>query len=171
MRVSPYTPVVLKLLALFVLVPVVELALLIELGSRIGTLSTLGLIVFTGLIGALLARTQGLGVWGRIRKDLADGHVPADALLDGVLILFAGAVLMTPGIITDAAGFLCLVPAFRRWLKRLLRKRFERAVREGRAHMSFHVSGVAPSDDRGPATPRHRVIDVEAKPSESNERE
>ncbi len=81
------------------------------------------------------------------------------------------AVLMTPGILTDAVGFLCLVPAFRRWLKRVLRRRFERAVREGRAHMSFHMSGVAPSDDRGPATPRHRVIDVEAKPSESNERE
>jgi len=123
------------LLLLFVVLPAVELALLIEVGSRIGTASTLGLIAATGVVGAALARRQGLQVLQRLQHETQAGQMPAGPLLDGVLILVAGALLVTPGILTDAFGFLCLVPAFRRLVKAGMRRRLERAIREGRAHV------------------------------------
>lgn len=128
-----------RLLLLFIAVPVVELVLLIEIGQRIGTLTTVVLIVSTGIIGASLARQQGLSALARLRGDLNQGRMPADALVDGVLILLAGAVLITPGVLTDIVGFVCLVPACRRWLKRLLRQRFEGAARTGGINVSVRV--------------------------------
>ena len=130
-----------RLLVLFIVVPAVELALLIEIGRRVGTLATLGLIVVTGILGAALARHQGLGVLRRVQAELAAGRVPAGSLLDGVFILFAGALLMTPGILTDAVGFLCLVPGVRTLIKRELWRRFERAVREDRIRVAVHLEG------------------------------
>ena len=120
-----------RLLLLFVLVPVVELALLIEIGRLVGTPATIGLIVLTGVLGAWLARRQGLGVLRAVRGEMAEGRVPAGTLVDGALIVVAGAVLMTPGVLTDALGFFLLVPAGRRLLKRQLKRRFERAVERG----------------------------------------
>ena len=117
------------LLLLFVIVPTVELLLLIEIGRVIGTGPTIALIVFTGILGASLARWQGLGILRRIQEETAAGRVPAEPLVDGVLVLLAGAVLMTPGVLTDLLGFLCLLPLFRRWLKTRLRRRFERTIR------------------------------------------
>jgi UPF0716 protein FxsA len=107
-----------RLLVLFVVVPVVELVLLIEIGRQIGTLPTLGLIVVTGALGAYLARRQGLGVLQRVREEMAAGRIPAAPIVDGILILVAGAVLMTPGVLTDAFGFFCLIPPCRELLKR-----------------------------------------------------
>jgi UPF0716 protein FxsA len=124
-----------RLLLLFILVPTVELALLIEVGSRIGTLATLGLIAVTGVIGAALARQQGLRVLQQLQAELAAGRLPASSLFDGVIILVAGALLITPGILTDAVGFLCLVPGFRALVRRTIRHRFERAVGEQRVHV------------------------------------
>ena len=120
-----------RLLLLFVLVPVAELALLVELGRRVGTPATIGLIVLTGVLGAWLARRQGLGVLRSVRAEMAGGRVPAGTLVDGALIVVAGAVLMTPGVLTDALGFFLLVPAGRRLIKSRLRRRFERAVERG----------------------------------------
>lgn len=122
----------LRLLLLFTLVPAVELALLIEIGRRIGTLPTLALIVATGVLGAALARHQGIGVLRRIQAELDEGRLPAGALIDGVIILIAAALLVTPGILTDAVGFLCLVPVTRKGIRAFLRRWLERAVREGR---------------------------------------
>jgi len=102
-----------RLLLLFILLPAAELALLIEFGSRFGTLHTLILIVLTGIVGASLARSQGLGVMGEIQQEVAAGRLPTNSLVDGVIILVAAALLVTPGILTDAFGFLCLLPAFR----------------------------------------------------------
>ncbi len=135
-----------KLLLLFILVPAVELALLIELGRRIGTVATLGLIVATGVLGAYLARRQGLGVFRQVRAELAAGRIPAGSIVDGVIILLAGAVLMTPGILTDVLGFFCLVPATRKLIRTMLWRKFERAVRDGRArvHVGIRV-GSRPS--------------------------
>ena len=121
-----------RLILLFTLVPALELALLIEVGSRIGTLATIGLIVATGVLGAALARQQGLHVLGRIQAELSAGHLPASSLVDAVIVLLAGALLVTPGILTDVLGFLCLVPGFRSLVKARLRRRFERAVLEQR---------------------------------------
>ena len=139
-----------RLLLLFIVVPVVELILLIEIGQRVGTLATIGLIMGTGIVGASLARQQGLSTLARLRKDLDEGRLPAETLVDGVLILIAAAVLITPGVLTDLFGFLCLVPACRRLLTGNLKRRFERAVREGRVNVA---AGSAGAWDRPPAAP------------------
>ncbi len=146
------------LLLLFIVVPVVELALLIQLGQVVGLAATLALIVFTGALGAWLARRQGLAVLRQVQGEMADGRIPAGPIVDGVIILLAAAVLMTPGVLTDLCGFLCLVPAFRRWLKGVLRRRFEVAVRQGGPAVSVDFGGgpfasrevrdVTPRDDR-----------------------
>ncbi len=142
-----------KLLLIFILVPAVELVLLIEIGRRIGALPTLGIIVLTGFLGATLARRQGLGVIRQVREEMAAGRLPAGPIVDGVIILLAGAVLITPGILTDIAGFLCLIPVTRRLLKNALKRRFERAVREGRMNISVHRVGDSPSYPREPPQP------------------
>lgn len=121
-----------KLLMLFILVPATELALLIEVGRQIGTINTLLLIVATGVLGASLAGRQGVGVIRKIQVEMASGHLPGGAIFDGLLILIAGIVLMTPGILTDIAGFLCLIPATRRAIKATIIRRMEAAVQEGR---------------------------------------
>lgn len=131
------------LLLLFIVVPAVELALLIQIGSRIGTFNTLALIALTGVIGASLARYQGLQVLYQVRSEINEGRLPAGAMVDGIIILVAGALLVTPGVLTDAFGFLCLVPWFRGILKRELRRRFERAVSGSRIHVATYRDVVA----------------------------
>jgi UPF0716 protein FxsA len=121
-----------QVLLLFVVLPAIELALLIEVGRRIGTGATLALIAVTGIVGAALARRQGLGVLRVLQTETMAGRLPAGSLADGVIILVAGALLVTPGILTDAFGFLCLVPAFRKVVKRALLRRLERAAQEAR---------------------------------------
>jgi UPF0716 protein FxsA len=146
-----------RLLLLFIALPVVELMLLIEIGQRVGTLTTVGLIIVTGIVGASLARQQGLGALARLRADLAAGRLPTDPIVDGILILLAAAVLITPGIVTDVFGFLCLVPACRRPLKRYVKKRFERAVRKGTVNVTATFDGAGGSSGRSPmknVTPR-----------------
>ena len=146
-----------RLLLLFIAVPVVELVLLIEIGQRVGTLATIGLIMGTGIVGASLARQQGISTLTRLRKDLDDGRLPAEPIVDGVLILVAAAVLITPGVLTDLVGFLCLVPACRRLLKRYLKRRFERAVREGTVGVTAAFDGAGDRSRRPPTknvTPR-----------------
>lgn len=130
-----------RLLLAFILVPIVELALLVELDRHVGLAATLGLILATGTLGAWLARRQGLGVLRRMREEMATGTIPAEAVVDGVIIVAAGALLLTPGILTDAVGFACLVPAMRRRLKRYLRRKLEAAVRQGRVRVSFDPHG------------------------------
>jgi UPF0716 protein FxsA len=120
-----------RLLLLFIAVPAVELILLIEIGQRVGTINTLGLIVGTGVVGASLARRQGISTFARLRQDLGEGRSPAVPIIDGVLILVAAAFLVTPGVLTDAVGFLLLVPMSRGLIRRHLRRRFERATRTG----------------------------------------
>ena len=107
-----------RLLLLFTLVPLVELFLLIEIGRVLGAPATIALVLVTGALGAWLARTQGLKTLARVRREWLEGQIPAEALLDGVFILLAGAVLLTPGILTDLAGFFLLVPAGRRMVRR-----------------------------------------------------
>ena len=144
------------LLLLFIVVPVVELVLLIEIGQRIGTLATIVLIVGTGILGASLARQQGLNTLARLRKDLDQGRLPAEPIVDGVLILLAAAVLITPGVLTDLVGFVCLIPACRRLLKRYAKQRFERAVKAGAVDVTV-VSGAQGQESRRPmknVTPR-----------------
>ena len=117
--------------SLFVVVPAIELAILIQVGSLLGALPTFALIVVTGMVGAALAKRQGLGVLRKLRAGPASGTWPGQAIADGAIILVAGAFLVTPGILTDVVGFLCLVPAVRERIRGHLRKRFEQAVARG----------------------------------------
>lgn len=128
-----------KLLALFVLLPLVELAVLIQVGRAVGLLWTLVIVLLTGVLGAALARRQGLRAWLAIRSELQEGRVPGEALVDGLLILIGGIVLLTPGILTDLVGFSLLIPATRQALKRSLRRRFERAIERGETNFTVIV--------------------------------
>ena len=104
------------LLVLFLVVPIAEIWVLIEVGSVVGAVATIGLVVLTAVVGAALMRTQGLATLFRARDRDGKGEVPALELLEGAVILIAGAFLLTPGFITDAAGFACLIPSIRRRL-------------------------------------------------------
>jgi UPF0716 protein FxsA len=140
---------------LFIVLPATELALLIEVGRRIGTMNTLLLIVVTGMVGASLARWQGLSVLRQIQRETAEGRMPAAPLVDGMIILIASALLVTPGVLTDLFGFLCLVPAFRAAVRAAAWRRFERAAAEGRVVMHVHTADW----EAPPRAPR--VYDVE----------
>ena len=118
----------LKLLLLFTVVPLVELALLIKLGSHIGVLDTILLIIFTGAAGAILVRTAGIQCLFTVRQQVQSGVFPADELCNGLLILIAGALLITPGLLTDIAGFALLVPPVRAGIKTRLRAYLEKKV-------------------------------------------
>ena len=127
-----------RLLLLFTVVPLVELYLLIEVGSIIGGLNTILLVLVTGVVGAFLAKLEGLRTLGQIQRNLSQGIVPAEEMLDGVIILVAGLLLITPGILTDAFGFLMLIPTTRNAFKRWLRRRFDRASARIR---TYHQGG------------------------------
>jgi UPF0716 protein FxsA len=121
----------LRLLLLFTLVPLIELFLLVKLGTVIGIGATVLIVISTGVLGAWLARRQGLGVLRRLSEDLNEGRLPGDTLIDGLLILIAGALLLTPGLITDTIGFLLLVPQGRTVVRRMVAARFEKRTTDG----------------------------------------
>lgn len=120
-----------RLILLFTVTPLVELAILLHLGSIIGVWYTILIVVITGTVGALLARRQGVAVVGRMRSSMRQGLLPGDELLHGLLVLAGGLLLLTPGLLTDLVGFFLLIPRTRalalRWLKRM----FERRINEG----------------------------------------
>ena len=128
-----------RLLLLFALVPLVELALLIELGQYVGTWPTVGLVVGTGAAGAALARAQGMGAWGRLRRASAEGAFPGDELFDGVLIAGGGLLLLTPGLLTDLIGFTALVPWTRALLKSYAKGLVRRQLENGAVRAHYRV--------------------------------
>ena len=118
----------LRLFLLFTCIPLVELYLLLQIGSVIGAVNTILLVIITGVLGAYLAQQEGLRTLERIRALMARGEMPGEPLIDALLILVAGFVLITPGILTDLLGFLMLIPAtrapIRRWVKGQLERKF-----------------------------------------------
>ncbi|AWN16904.1 FxsA family protein [Salinisphaera sp. LB1] len=113
-----------RLLLLFIIAPIVELYLLVKIGGIIGVIPTIALVLLTALIGSQLVRRQGLGVMNRIRAAQARGEAPALPMLDGAALLLAGFFLLTPGFISDALGFLLLIPQLRMRLAKNLLSRF-----------------------------------------------
>ena len=111
-----------RLILLFTVIPLIELYLLIQVGRYLGSFQTIMIVLITGIIGGLLARSQGLSVQRQIRVDLQNGIIPTDSLIDGCFILIAGALLITPGMITDIFGFILMIPFFREWLKKRLKE-------------------------------------------------
>ena len=120
------------LFLLFTLVPALELYLILTVGSRIGVLNTVLVIIGTGVLGTALARNEGLLVLEKIRTAAARGEMPQDSIVDGLLILVAGALLVTPGFFTDALGLLALFPLTRPLIRRPILARLRaRMVRGG----------------------------------------
>lgn len=117
----------LGLLALaFLVVPVAELAVIIRVGQRVGILPTLALLVGISIVGAWLAKREGLGAMRQIRRQLEAGRPPGAELVDAALIVFAGALLLTPGFLTDVVALLLLLPPVRLLLRRRLQRRLGR---------------------------------------------
>jgi len=114
-----------KLFFAFTIIPFLEIYLLIKVGSYLGAFTTIMIVALTGFLGAYLARLQGLYTMMKVKESLNRGEMPAEALLDALLILLAGIVLLTPGFLTDMAGLMILIPETRIVFKRWLRKRFE----------------------------------------------
>ncbi|WP_028576234.1 FxsA family protein [Desulfomicrobium escambiense] len=127
-----------KLFLLFAVIPVAEIYVLVSVGGVIGVLPTVALVLLTALAGAHLARMQGLAVMMRIRENLAQGFMPAEELLDGLLIFLAGMTLLTPGFLTDIMGLLILLPATRNIFKRWLRKKFDEWRQNPNVHITFY---------------------------------
>lgn len=123
------------LFLLFVLVPLVELALLIQVGQWIGLLPTIMLVFVTGIAGAALARREGLRTLRRLQEQLASAEVPGDALMDGAAILLGGAFLLTPGVLTDVVGLSLLLPPTRALIKAWARRSMHRGIEEGRINV------------------------------------
>lgn len=127
-----------KLFLLFALVPVAEIYVLVTVGSSIGAFPTIALVILTALAGAHLARLQGMSVMQRIRENLDQGYMPAEELLDALLIFLAGMALLMPGFLTDICGLLILLPATRNIFKRWLRKKFDEWRQNPNVHITFH---------------------------------
>ena len=127
-----------KLFLVFVLVPVLEIYVLVSVGAVIGAWPTIGLVILTALGGAWLARLQGLAVLLRIRENLAQGFMPAEELLDGLLIFLAGMALLAPGLLTDLAGLLILLPMTRTLFKTWLRRKFDEWRQDPKIHIRFY---------------------------------
>jgi UPF0716 protein FxsA len=161
-----------RLFLLFITVPLIELFLFLVIGQKIGILPTFAIILLTGVLGATLARSQGVKVLAKYQQSIAQGKLPHEAVIDGLLILIAGALLLTPGFLTDTMGFLLLAPPVRQ----IVRARLEASLRE-----RFRVVGVpqatgfssAAGSFPGSARPREAtvgrdgVINVEAVVVES----
>jgi len=117
-----------RLLTIFIIIPLIELVILIKVGSYIGLWPTILIVVLTGIIGAFLARYQGFMIINKIKSEISSGKVPARELIDGLLILIGGIVLLTPGFLTDICGFFLLIPYTRNFIKGFVRSHFERIV-------------------------------------------
>lgn len=164
----------LYVLILLIGMPILEVWLLIEVGGTLGGWTTVGLCLLTGVVGAALARSQGSRVLSNMRGTLEQGGLPARELLDGAMILVAGAVLLTPGFVTDAIGLLLLTPPIRallrpaigRWLERRLRA--QQAAAEARQRFIFQMGG-DPFDPFSGGDPFSRRTRADSEPSDDEE--
>ncbi|MHC5038826.1 MAG: FxsA family protein [Planctomycetota bacterium] len=119
----------LKLLFLFTVVPLSELAILLQIGRWIGVWPTIGIVVATGFAGALLAKLAGASVVRKIHQQVEKGQIPSDGLIDGALVLVGGAMLLTPGLLTDLAGLSFLFPPTRAFYRERLKEGFRKRFR------------------------------------------
>lgn len=130
-----------RLVLLFLLTPAVELGLLIQVDKLIGFWPTIGLIIVTGLAGSYLARREGMSAWRRLNQRLSEGGLPGTELVDGVIILVAGALLITPGVLTDVFGFMGLLPPTRALIRKFIMSRVKKKMNDGSLQMQFGFFG------------------------------
>lgn len=131
-------------LVLFIVMPIVEMTILIKVGTLIGALNTIGLVLLTAIIGAALLRQQGLATLLKANQRLNSGELPAKEVAEGLILAVGGALLLTPGFVTDTIGFLCLIPGPRHWLAGQALKRM--VVASAGSTQNFHFS----SGPKGP---------------------
>ena len=152
-----------RLLILFITIPAIELLLFLYLGSRIGIGTTFAIIIATGFLGAYLTKSQGLKALKNYQDTISQGKLPHEAVLDGLMILVAGAVLLTPGFLTDTIGFTLLVPAARKWVRGLLSQYLKGRVSVVGANMG------APAKKENPDVITVEAEVVEDSPERSEE--
>jgi UPF0716 protein FxsA len=137
------------LLFLFIVIPIAEFSLLYYMSDRFGLLPTVGLVLVTGIAGASLAKSQGLKTWQHIQSELQQGQMPSSALLDALMIFLAGALLVTPGVLTDLFGFSLLIPPCRALYKRIAQRYFQ---------VKFSIGSMPPGSQQGRSGPT-QIID------------
>ena len=149
----------LLLVALFILVPIAELAIIIQVGQAIGVWWTIGILIADSVLGSMLMRSQGRAAWRRFNAALREGRAPAREVADGVLIIFGGALLLTPGFLTDIFGLLFLLPPTRAVIRRLFLRQAMRRITVTMAGPRMPRNGSGREDDvEGTA------VDVDARP-------
>jgi len=152
------------LFIIFIIVPMIEIALFIQAGSWLGLAPTLLLIVLTAVIGITLLRQQGLSTLFKAQQKMNNGELPAFEMMEGILLAIAGALLITPGFFTDTVGFLLLIPAFRTHLfTSYLKNKMQ--VHMSKSQSGFTSSSFTQSSDNSqhntPSNKQHRIIDGE----------
>ena len=160
----------LLIMAAFIAIPIAEIYVLIEVGGMLGVWNTIAFVIFTAVVGAALVRSQGMATLGRIQQGLQSGAPPGALLIEGALILFAGALLLTPGFITDAVGFICLLPPTRTWMAAQIARRAvvhvaaaaqAHAGHGANGHPGRYPGGRTGQSGPGQSTPNPGVIDGE----------
>ena len=149
------------LVVLLLVVPLVELAIIVQTAEVIGVPSTIGLLLLMSIVGAWLLKHQGLATWRRLQETMGRGEVPARELADGAMILFGGALLLAPGFLTDVVGMVLLLPpsraavkgAFRRLLGRWARRRFGHLPPRETRVVRIHRTEPGPRDGASPRPP------------------
>ena len=147
------------LILAFIVVPLAELYVIIQVGQAIGVLPTIAILLADGVLGSALLRSQGRGAWRRFNQALAANRVPAREVFDGVLIIFGGAFLITPGFITDVVGLLFLLPPTRALIRRVfLRQAMKRIT------VSMAAAPMPPRNGHRPGDVEGTAVDVDPRP-------
>ncbi len=151
----------LVLVLLFIVVPIVELYVLVQIGQAIGYLPTIGLLVLDSVLGAMLMRAQGRAAWTRLQRALAAGRIPGREVIDAALVIFGGALLLTPGFLSDILGLILLLPPTRALVRRVLVARFGgRLVASATAGAQSRMGGMFTFQTGGRGRPRSVGDDV-----------
>ncbi len=148
------------LLLAFTVVPVVEISLLFEVGNQIGGWTTLWIVLVTGVVGASLARSQGLAVLNQVQRELAHGAMPTQIVFEGFLIFAGGLLLLTPGFVTDILGLSMVIPGSRYLLGLVLQRWMKNKIKMGQMHVHTNMDHFDRHNDIRDA----EVIDVEVIP-------
>ncbi len=150
----------LVLFLIFVVTPIVELVVIVQVAGSTGVMNTIGLLVLVSLVGAWLVRREGLGILRRAQAELAEGRMPGRELVDGLLVLLAGALMLTPGFVTDTVGLALLLPPVRAVLRMVATRRLSRSVDTGRTRWTFGMRSGDGGFTTGPAD--GPILDVDS---------
>ena len=133
------------LFLVFVVTPIVELSVIVQVAGSTGVLNTIGLLVLVSVVGAWLVRREGLGILRRAQEEAAQGRIPGREIVDGLLVLGAGALMLTPGFVTDAVGLALLFPPTRAVIRAMTTRRLTRSMASGRTTFRYGWRGEDPS--------------------------